>query len=723
MLKYLNLLCLIICARSSQSNAQSGPILLTDMLQIQQPANLSISANGQTAVFTVTSSVPNPQARWEYNYQTQIWMVSTNSNLAPVQLTTAKEGASQPAISPNGQQIVFVRTVDQLPQLFLLNLSTGGEAVQLTNLPTGASNPHWNKQGTHILFSSNHSLAQLLADSILNTGNQPPEWPLEKPGFTQNDQLLVPPTPQDPNGTIKEQRAWLAQNEKDGKAKVINKLNFQQEATTSSQLNFTHWYIIAAKANSQPRHLTQGFYSYSNAQLHGASGQLVAEGILNRQQHPDRAGIEQAIYLIDTTTKQPRLFLGAPDSSFGNAVVSPSGKWIAYTAGKSSFVGRRTLFIKSLSTPAHIPAHKVDIDRVVGNFQWNENEDALYFTAATGGGIVLYKYRLATKQLQALTPAHEGVNSYAMAANKLLMITTAVSNPFELYVTDSLGRQPQRISQFNHIWLQGKQISQPEKRSFTNDQDMVVDYWIMKPINWQANKKYPVVLQIHGGPTGMWGPGESSMWHEFQYWCAQGYTVVYSNPRGSGGYGEAFTQANINNWGTGPAADVLTALQKAYTEFTWIDTTKMTVTGGSYGGYLVAWILGHDNRFKAACAQRGVYDLRTFFGEGNAWRLVPNYFGGYPWQQTTYQVLERESPINYVQQMNTPLIIFHGENDLRTGVIQSEQLYKSLKVLNHSVEYVRHPGATHEITRSGNNRQRMDQMLRTLEFFNRFINH
>ncbi|HMP94445.1 MAG TPA: prolyl oligopeptidase family serine peptidase, partial [Phnomibacter sp.] len=242
-------------------------------------------------------------------------------------------------------------------------------------------------------------------------------------------------------------------------------------------------------------------------------------------------------------------------------------------------------------------------------------------------------------------------------------------------------------------------------------------------INWQANKKYPVVLQIHGGPTGMWGPGESSMWHEFQYWCAQGYTVVYSNPRGSGGYGEAFTQANINNWGTGPAADVLTALQKAYTEFTWIDTTKMTVTGGSYGGYLVAWILGHDNRFKAACAQRGVYDLRTFFGEGNAWRLVPNYFGGYPWQQTTYQVLERESPINYVQQMNTPLIIFHGENDLRTGVIQSEQLYKSLKVLNHSVEYVRHPGATHEITRSGNNRQRMDQMLRTLEFFNRFINH
>jgi dipeptidyl aminopeptidase/acylaminoacyl peptidase len=115
--------------------------------------------------------------------------------------------------------------------------------------------------------------------------------------------------------------------------------------------------------------------------------------------------------------------------------------------------------------------------------------------------------------------------------------------------------------------------------------------------------------------------------------------------------------------------------------------------------------------------------LRTFFGEGNAWRLVPSYFGGYPWEKTTYDIIERESPINYVQNVRTPLIMFHGENDLRTGVISSEQFYKSLKVLGRPVEYVRHPGATHEITRSGNNRQRMDQMLRTYEFFERYIIH
>jgi dipeptidyl aminopeptidase/acylaminoacyl peptidase len=178
----------------------------------------------------------------------------------------------------------------------------------------------------------------------------------------------------------------------------------------------------------------------------------------------------------------------------------------------------------------------------------------------------------------------------------------------------------------------------------------------------------------------------------------------------------------MNDWGKGPTSDVLTSLNLA-AKGGFIDTTKLAVTGGSYAGYLVAWIVGHDQRFKAACAQRGVYDLGTFFGEGNAWRLVPNYFGGYPWEEKSKAIIERESPIKYVANIRTPLIIFHGENDLRTGVIQSEMLYRSLKVLGRTVEYVRHPGASHEITRTGNNRQRIDQMLRTMEFFERFIKH
>jgi dipeptidyl aminopeptidase/acylaminoacyl peptidase len=195
------------------------------------------------------------------------------------------------------------------------------------------------------------------------------------------------------------------------------------------------------------------------------------------------------------------------------------------------------------------------------------------------------------------------------------------------------------------------------------------------------------------------------------------YTATRAAP---GGYGVDFLRANINDWGDGPTSDVLTALDKTVAEG-WADTSKLLVTGGSYAGYLVSWIIGHDHRFKAACSQRGVYDLSTFFGEGNAWRIIPIWFGGYPWEQKVKEMLDKESPITYVQNITTPYIIFHGENDLRTGVTQSEMLFRSLKVLDRPVEYVRHPGATHEITRSGNNRQRIDQMLRTYEFFERFI--
>jgi dipeptidyl aminopeptidase/acylaminoacyl peptidase len=249
---------------------------------------------------------------------------------------------------------------------------------------------------------------------------------------------------------------------------------------------------------------------------------------------------------------------------------------------------------------------------------------------------------------------------------------------------------------------------------------MSIEYWVMKPINYEAGKKFPLLLEIHGGPSAMWGPGENTMWHEFQYFCSKGYGVVYCNPRGSGGYGLEFLRANINDWGTGPTHDVLTALDKTVAEG-WADTSRLLVTGGSYAGYLVAWIIAHDHRFKAACSQRGVYDLATFFGEGNAWRLVPNYFGGYPWEPATKAILQRESPITYVQNITTPYIIFHGDNDRRTGFVEGEMMYRSLKVLGRPVEYVRHPGATHEITRSGNNRQRIDQMLRTWEFFERWI--
>ena len=154
-----------------------------------------------------------------------------------------------------------------------------------------------------------------------------------------------------------------------------------------------------------------------------------------------------------------------------------------------------------------------------------------------------------------------------------------------------------------------------------------------------------------------------------------------------------------------------------------MDSTQLFLTGGSYAGYLTAWIISQDKRFEAAVAQRGVYDLAFFFGEGNAWRLAPDHFGGYPWEEEARASMAANSPQTFVANIETPLLIIHSDNDLRTGVRQSEMLYKSLKVLEKPVEYVRYPGEGHELSRSGNPLRRMDRLNRIVEFFERYAEH
>jgi dipeptidyl aminopeptidase/acylaminoacyl peptidase len=485
----------------------------------------------------------------------------------------------------------------------------------------------------------------------------------------------------------------------------------------NTDMSFTHFFITGILPDSKPVALTKGFFRIGGADFTPDGKQIIFTGSLDSVQHPDRV-LENGIYLMNADGSQLTTLLSEKGKTFAAPKISNSGQWLAFQYSSTSFVTVPALAIMPLKGAGSIT--DIPFDRSKGNYTWSDDDKFLYFSAQSNGGSPLYRADVKTKKIEQLTDYNSGVTGFDLAGNKLAFAKTEVLDPSEVYVADASAKNAKRISDFNTGWLRSKKLSFPEKQSFVNDKGLTVEYWVMKPTNYEAGKKYPLLLEIHGGPSAMWGPGETSMWHEYQYFCSKGYGVVYSNPRGSGGYGLNFLQGNIKDWGKGPTSDVLTALDKAVAQG-WADTSRLMVTGGSYAGYLVAWIISHDNRFKAACAQRGVYDLATFFGEGNAWRLVPNYFGGYPWEDSVKTILERESPINYVQNIRTPFIIFHGENDRRTGFVQSEMLYRSLKVLNRPVEYVRHPGGTHELTRSGNNRQRMDQMLRTWEFFERWI--
>lgn len=714
MFKYILFICVLLAVQPLFSQNGTKPILVTDMLKIKSVSGVNLSEDGSRAVFTVTSIEPDGENAMEYKYSNQVWMVMTDGQSKPKQLTH-KENSSQAVFSPDGKQIAFVRTVDSRPQIFLLSLE-GGEARQLTKFKYGAGSPKWSPDGKRLLFSAGIPLKDLLKDSVLNPAKDLPVWPSEKPGTGNNESLRSPTAKANPDGSLQEVRAYLDANVNDRKAKVFNKLNFQDESDINPDLNFNKVFIIDIDKPGNPKLLTPGFYRYGFADFTPDGKQIILAGNMDSTLHPDRA-LEGEIFIMNFDGSNLRKIYGEKNKNYFSPTISPSGKWMTFQHSTTSFVNVPVL---AVSPVAGGLISNIPFDRNKGNFTWSYDERFIYFTSPSNGGNPLYRADVKSGKVDQLTDHDSGIGSFDMAGNKIVFVKTEIGSPFELWLADKDAKNAKRISSFNTEWIEDKKLSFPVKHEFTNSGGMKVEYWVMKPSNYEAGKKYPLLLEIHGGPSAMWGPGESSMWHEYQYFCSKGYGIVYCNPRGSGGYGSDFLRANINDWGAGPASDVLKALDLTIAQG-WADTSKLVTTGGSYAGYLVAWIIAHDQRFKAACVQRGVYDLATFFGEGNAWRLIPNYFGGYPWEPQVKATLDRESPISYVQNIRTPLIIFHGDNDRRTGFVQSEMLYRSLKALDRPVEYVRHPGATHEITRSGNNRQRIDQMLRTWEFFERWI--
>ena len=690
---------LLLFAFSVLGQSPKEKIQVTDLLKIKTAGKPLVSPKGNQFIYTVTSIVDDPDKKNDFVYQTHLYLgnLLTGESRA---LTSGKFSITSPVWSPDGSKIAFTRDMGSKSQVYVLDLA-GGEPQAITNVPFAASNPIWSADGKGIYFQSSFTLKEFLADSVYNKKGMIPSWTMEKPMLSG----ISKKAKANPNGSIEEVRAYLAQNEVDKKAKVINRLNFQEEASTTSELPLPA--LFKTTLTGKPELVNNPFQRWSDFEISGQG--IFAIVPADSIAHPDKV-LDSYIGLNNKVVYQKKGY------KMSNLTLSPSEKWLAFQEATSTGVQNASLNVISVSQPAK--SIKIPFDRVITQVKWSSDESKLYFTAQDQGGAPLFSYDLNSKELKQITSYTEGVLGFDLTSTGFVYAKTGIDNPSEIYLQSADGEK--RFTSLNVDWLATKEIVKPTKHTFTNAKGMKVDYWVMKPANFVAGQKYPLVLEIHGGPSAMWGTGEASMWHEFQYYAAKGMGIVYANPRGSGGYGSDFLAANVKDWGAGPTSDVMKALDLTIAEG-WADTTQLAVTGGSYAGYLVAWIVGHTNRFKVACAQRGVYELSTFMGEGNAWRLVPNYFGGYPWEKTTKAILDRESPYSYVQNIKTPLIIFHGENDLRTGVIQSEMLYKSLKVLGRDVEYVRHPGGTHELTRSGNNRQRIDQMLRTYEFFARYL--
>lgn len=716
------------------ASAQSGsrPIQATDVYALQELGNVTASPDGRWVVYTVRQAFQEMvRGEERVGYRTHLWRAPVDGSSAPRALTSGPSSASQPTWHPDSRHLAFVRSVEGTPQLFVLSMD-GGEAVQWTNVPTGASQPAFSPDGTQVLFATSVSETALRRE----TGRWP-SWH-ERPARTAADTADVRANPE---GSLAEIRAWLDQRDGQRNPRVLNRLNFQGEFDLEPELSFRHWHVMEARPKAPSRPLTTGFTSWPDA-IWLNNAELLLATRRDTTVHPDRDASGMLVHMT-LATGQTRVWATSDTMRLGNPVLSPDGRFVAFSGSPLSDPG----YVLTQAGVMPVGGGEMrwitpSLDRSVSDVQWTPTGDALLFTAPANGGFPLYRASLqAPSRIERLTPRDEGVRSFAPVGDAVVWVRTTWQNPFELVSQSLRDGQVQVRSSHNAGWIAERRLSPMVADSVQMPEGHWVAYWTIAPAFRAEGERYPLMLQIHGGPMAMWGPGEASMWHEFQFFASRGYGIVLSNPRGSGGYGYAFQRANSRDWGHGPSRDVLAAATRA-AQLPWADPARQVVTGGSYAGYLTAFIIGHDHRFRAAFAQRGVYDLRTFFGEGNAFRLVPNHFGGYPWQTdstfvqaywrigdsapsretlTISQLLDRESPLTYVHQIRTPLLIKHGDSDLRTGVIQSEMLFRSLSALGKPVEYVRYPRAGHDLSRTGEPDQRVDRLLRIFEFMERYV--
>jgi dipeptidyl aminopeptidase/acylaminoacyl peptidase len=674
-------------------------VMAQDLYRIVTLSDPRFSPDGRRLAYVRTEI-----DRESNGYKSAIW-VSPIEGGRPRQFTSGTKRDHSPRWSPDGRWLAFVSNRgDDKAQIFVM-ATDGGEALPLTQAENGAGNPVWSPDGRHLGFTARLNAEEMVAE-------QEPE----------------PDGAPDPNEQERRAEEKKKREEKKADPRVIDRFRYRAE-TQFFDGRTSHLYVIeidpeTGQAPGPSRRLTQEERDYTDPRWMPDGAALLAVAT----RHPDEDDLFYYSDLVRVPLDGGQVeILTTPDTADHSPRPSPDGQWIAYHSVPTKEISTANTQIKVMPAAggeARILTEQLDAH--AWELAWMPGGQDICFLVPRRGRVDLCQVATSGGPIHTLLTADWEVLDYDLApeGHQVAFVTSTDRLPWNLYMAEldpsspAPDQAPRRLLAANENWLADKKLGQVEDLWFEGSDGTPLQGWIVKPPGLDPQARYPLVLSIHGGPHVMWSRHESTMWHEWQVLAAQGYVVLACNPRGSDGYGRDFRAALRNHWGEADLPDLLAAVEKALA-LEYVDGERLVVTGGSYGGFMTAWLIGHSDRFSAAVAQRGVYDLSSFYGTTDIPRLVEWEFDNAPWDDP--QHLWKYSPLAYVEEIHTPLLLIHAENDFRAPIPTAESLFVALRRLSRQVQMVRYPRDGHELSRSGEPKHRVDRLERIVGWFDRFV--
>ena len=697
---------------------------IEDLYRFRLIAEPQVSPDGRTVAYVQTRL-----RKKENDYASNIWTMPSDGNSEPVRFTGGNKADLSPRWSPSGEELAFISTRSGKPQIWLISVS-GGEARQLTRLKRGVGEIAWSPDGRWIAFTSqvdNEEDKRLAAEAKAKGDSG------KEDGASEDENRAAGLTSGELGVSLLLAGEWEedAEDEKEAEqkadhAKVVTRMHFKQDGAGLLERR-QHIFIIPSKGGT-PRQLTEGEWDAASPRW-SPDGKSLAF-LANVEPDKDYNNVVDifSLPIDDKGNAGERRRVTNNDSVIITMDWLPSGDGFAaygHTRIQEGALGTH-FKVWTISLDGKVKKLTEGLDRSAGSWlgsdmrsgtgdmrpRFSKDGKLIYFSVSTDGAVRVYSVPVVGGEVKEVIGGSRQVLNFDVMANGFVFAVSTPDNPNDLFRADLDGRNERRLTNVNRDILDSLEISDTREFWLERPDGDRVQGWLVLPYGYKEGEKYPLVIDVHGGPHTLFG---NAYFHYFQCLAARGYIVLYTNPRGSQGYSQAFCDAILNDWGGVDYDDLMASVDYAISQGN-VDEARLGVSGGSYGGYMSVWMIGHTDRFKAAVASRMVSNLYSAWGSGDyTWMLWSWELEGSP-QQRTQLYLER-SPISYAEQIHTPLLLTHAIDDLRTTIEQTEQMYMALKVYGREVKMVRFPSGGHEVSRSGKPSLRVERLQHLIDWF------